>query len=747
MKCILATPLLALFATAAWAQEDRTITKVVKLLQGMLEKSKVDGDSDRLIFSKFQCYCDTNKASKSQEIEGLTKDIAVLSSNIQDLLGSNGELSVEVAGLKKALAENEQARREAQAIRDKENAAFEATKTDLTNAIAQMGSALDTLTEVGSDQTLAAAADHQKFLGGYSPALLKLRTTVKSALLAASAFVRPGKVPKALESFIQAPFTGSYTAQSGEVVGILKNMRDTFKSNLEAAETAEAGQAASHEKFMATKLTESDEMQRLYNEKQDQLGSNDGQLAAKRKQLADSETQRGIREEFLSQLIPLCDQKTAEYKERTMLRANEDAALSEAISILNSDAAFATFGATAAASSGATGPLLLQRMAVRLHPASPSSVRQEVLQLLRAAASTSRSLRLTEVASLLEADNPFTTVLEEITKVISLLDEEGKVDKQKLDWCSSERESSAATIDAKDAEIVSLDDAISGLTNEIEAPETGLKAQIVATNAALEDNANDQKTSTELRAEEHAAFQVNVKDLATAEGLLTSAVHVLQQYYSQIDSYAKDEAAPSVLAGEEDAHPESWEAEKGYKGQSSSGNKAIEMLEFILEETTKEEAKAREDEATALSEFETLLADLKASESSLLGSLATLKKTLAEKESDLLEKESSLRNTEAEKSAVEAYVADIKPGCDFITANFNTRETRRATEKAALTAATELLQGTPAYKSAVAAAHAESLGECQEPCLENSASVTCKACLNKVTIPAYCAGHPGTEGC
>ena len=42
----------------------------------------------------------------------------------------------------------------------------------------------------------------------------------------------------------KAPFTGSYTAQSGEVVGILKNMRDTFESELAAAHAKDTSRAA-----------------------------------------------------------------------------------------------------------------------------------------------------------------------------------------------------------------------------------------------------------------------------------------------------------------------------------------------------------------------------------------------------------------------------------------------------------------------------------------------------------------------
>ena len=53
--------------------------------------------------------------------------------------------------------------------------------------------------------------------------------------------------------------------------------------------------------------------------------------------------------------------------------------------------------------------------------------------------------------------------------------------------------------------------------------------------------------------------------------------------------------------------------------------------------------------------------------------------------------------------AIENYLEKIKPGCDFITENFDLREENRATETTALEKAEGLIKDTPAYKDAVAA--------------------------------------------
>merc|ERR1740133_214840 len=100
--------------------------------------------------------------------------------------------------------------------------------------------------------------------------LIGLKASVKTALAAASIFL--GSTQKrAVESFLQAPFTGTYTSQSAEIVGILKNMRDTFKANLANAIMAEKTQKASFGKFMKTKKAAHENMKESYDKKEENL--------------------------------------------------------------------------------------------------------------------------------------------------------------------------------------------------------------------------------------------------------------------------------------------------------------------------------------------------------------------------------------------------------------------------------------------------------------------------------------------
>jgi len=728
--------------------EDRTVTRVVKVLQGMLEQSKADGDKERDLYAKFKCYCDKNEESKKASIGELTEQIAAFESDIDETQAASALLSKEVAHLAADMASNEESRKTGDALREKENKAFVAKEKDLTEAIEQMKAAIKTLAEVGADQRLESAADHKQYMVGAG--LLELRTSVLQALNAASSFISSSDASK-LSSFLQGPLTGTYSAQSGEVVGILTNMRETFEANLEEAQTAEEKAAKQHSDFSKDLKTEYKDMSETYDSKQGTLGSNDAKLSTLRGQLTEAKKQKREADDFLSKLLDMCAEKKKQYEQRVALRTNEEAALAEAISILNSDEAFGTFGSVAATKSGSTGPSFVQRRAaVRIHRAvSAGSTVQASLPrafLERRGASGSHSRALQHIQAMIKAHNPFETVLAEIKKMLALIKEEGKADVERKKWCEDERAESKKTIKEKGNQIATLASEVDSLTATIKDPVTGLLKQISTSEEDLSLNLEDQASQTEERKQENMEYQKNAADLDKASELLQSAIKVLKKYY---ESIADQPSFVQVwVAKDAPAPPSTWDDK--YEGQrNEGGSSVISMLEFILDNTNKEEKLAHDTELMAQHDFEDSMEKLKDSEASLQKSLASLKLSLAEKEELLQGKKKDLSATTQEKEAVEAYLVEIKPGCDFIMKNIGTRDAHRVAEITGLQNAVQSIKGTPAFRRFTAEQHDEDLGDCEKTCkaAESEAHAECRACLAGTSIPGYCAGHPGTLGC
>merc|ERR1719253_1679643 len=217
-------------------------------------------------------------------------------------------------------------------------------------------------------------------------------------------------------------------------------------------------------------------------------------------------------------------------------------------------------------------------------------------------------------------------------------------------------------------------------------------------------------------------------------------------YGAEGDLYVKvyDEENPVGLLQnkEEPAPPDAEFSDTG----ASAGGDAVSMLGFILEETKKEEKTAHADEEEAQKTFEDTMNDLKTQEAACLETIADLTENLASTEKTLEETQIDLQKTSKEKRALEKYLLKIKPGCDFITENIDTRKDNRAAETSALNTAKDKLKSTPAYKSAAAAVEKEMLGKCADACSDKT-SVECKACLAGTSVTGYCAAHKGEAGC
>jgi len=565
---------------------------------------------------------------------------------------------------------------------------------------------------------------------------------VKKAVVAADSLAGASQ-SKTLESFLQGPVGGAYSAQSGEVVGILKQMRTTFKANLAEAVDKEAKALAAYNKYMGIMSQRLTTLGGDETELQTKLSDNDGALATKRGQLTVAKDSKAAAEVYLAQLLAEYERKTSQYNQRVELRTKEEAALAEAISILNSDAAFATFGTNDATKTGAIQFVQLQ--SVHRHSTADDEIRQKAQAFLRKAANSEHAPLLGKIAALLQANNPFDTVLKEIKKLIDLIAAEEQADDDQKAWCDSERTDTDQAITSAGNEIAALTTTIDGLVTTISDPATGLEKQISDEETSLQTLRDNAKTQTETRQEENLVYQKDIANLQDAQALLARAIVVLRKYYSTIDSSI---AAPSFLAATAapPAFPTTWNDK--YEGQSQAGGGVIGNIEFILTNTKAEETAAHDAEMTLQHTYEDDMTTFKASEAGSVATLAQLRKDLAIKQKELHDKKKERAATEKEKAALEAYLEKIKPGCDFITANIATRKTNRQTEKAALEQARDFLKGSPAYLSAEAQAADEALGDCLKVCRKmTEPHVECKACMKKVTVPGYCAGHPNTMGC
>lgn len=727
------------------AHGDKTVGKVITMLEDMLKKGKEDADKDRDLYAKFKCYCDKNQKEKSENIEENEKKIKKLGSSIDKLRAENGELSTECGQLKADIATNKDETETAESVRKKANEDFKAEEEDMKSAIDAMEKALEVLSEIGSDQKateLLTVHSAKNFMGNLGKnSLLKLRSTLKTAMMAASEHFASvhltQKLTSAFQSFMQAPFTGDYKSQSGEIVGILKNMKDTFEANLEQAQSSEKKAEEAHEKLMKIKKEELETMEKNFEEKQGTLGSNDETLSTDLDTFETAKTELKDDTEFLSKLAPMCDEKEKQFGKRKMMRANEEAAIGQAIAILKGGAD--TFKKTEEKKFIQTASFIQ----IRSYNGDLSSVRKAVGTQLQVISRRMQSLKLARVAAMLEMGNPFSAVLDEIKKMLVLLDEEQKSDEEQKAWCEQERdENNKLKEEELEPKIEKLENMIDELDSDINAPEEGLKDSIKSTEGEINANREAQGEETAARKEENTAYTESVRNFDDAQAILNKAITVLKEFY---DSMKKEKKESLLIQKEDPEPPEAFEDD--YEGQSGKGNDVVEMIEFILKESEDSEAEVHKDEESSQHAYEDSMQTLKDEQAELEETLAKQKEELAEKVKSLAEARDDLTVTEKALLEVERYLLKIKDGCDFVVDNFDKRKENRGKEKDALKKAVKTLKGTPAFKKAELAAEQESWGDCKDTCMEDKEHAKCKACLAGVSVPGYCVTHKDTPGC
>merc|ERR1711972_994267 len=120
---------------------------------------------------------------------------------------------------------------------------------------------------------------------------------------------------KAIASFVQSPedyfdaaptFKQSYAPQSGEIFGILKQMKETFETNLSASQKEELANQKAYEELKAAKEDEIAAGQAQLDTKTQELASTDEKNAQAKQDIEDTKASLSADEQFLLMLKEKC---------------------------------------------------------------------------------------------------------------------------------------------------------------------------------------------------------------------------------------------------------------------------------------------------------------------------------------------------------------------------------------------------------------------------------------------------------
>merc|ERR1719160_1232574 len=316
------------------------------------------------------------------------------------------------------------------------------------------------------------------------------------------------------------PF-GDYSFQSGEIVGMLKAMKDEMDKDLKGAVSAEETAQTGFEELAAAKKSEIAAASEAIESKTVRSGELAVSVTTTADDIEDTTAEMKETEAFVANLASTCATKKKEWAERQAMRAEEISAVSEAIKILNDDDALDLFKKTLSLSQTS-----LRFMQTSTKHASALRAARSLAALAKKDPAHASRLALLQY-SLRAKSVDFSKILAQIDGMVKVLGEEQKTDDETKTFCTKE-------ISTKDAEQKDTEDGIAQSTAAIEEM-TEQSATLASEMAALEKEIKDLDKAvaeaTEQRKTEHSEFLTFQTENNAALQLIEKAKNRLNKFY------------------------------------------------------------------------------------------------------------------------------------------------------------------------------------------------------------------------
>jgi len=674
MKFVVAVSLFVLCARPCAAARS-PVEKVVHLLTDLQEKIKADGANEKAVYEKYSCWCTGMTRKKGAAIEQAKKDLTRLGSEIMALKGDVATYSSDINDAAKDMQDNHDDQQKATKTRDLENAAFTATRGELSQALGSLGQALKMLKmapqflQTGSLSTQAAEA---------------VRTAIE-AIPDKSLGSLPAAKLAQIQQVSSAVASGKYDPSYGSLTTILDEMNSIFTDDLKKETETEKKSYDSYEGLMQTKVKELIALQNKVDKREASKADAAADLADTTQNYDDTESQMNADIEFFGNAVDSCEKKAKAWETRTDMRDEELKGIAKAIEILTGDDARELFGK--AINAGARTSFL--QVAEADTHMSPDQ--QKAFNQIKTLATRSQSVALAKIAAQvrLAQGGHFDAVLGAIDKVIGVLETEQEEDNDKKTQCKEEYQKVAKVssdlewkIEKNEAKIDKLETIIANKEEE--------KA---ATIQSIDETKQEIKDMTAERKAAKEDFDEALLDDQNAVKLLNSAKDALNAFYKK---HGHDEAKGAFVQEPKfdrgDDAPET--ADFSDAGSRAGQTKGVNMLLSTIIEGLEVEIKVQTQvEKDSVASFKKALKAAQDLQKKLETKETNLKKEIADRNKDKDDENKDKDDNTADLKDETDYKAKIQPDCDFMLNSWQERFNKRKAEMDGLKTAKDFLSG------------------------------------------------------
>jgi hypothetical protein len=642
--------LMLAFSTALQVDE-KPIQKVIRLMKEMQSQLDKEAQEDEDMYDKLGCWCDTNEKEKTKAVAINTQRATDLTAAIEEMTAKAASLKTDIEDLTKQVATATSSLDQSTAIREKEAGEFHAFEKDSIVNTESIKGAIMTLGKVHG-----SALDQQSF--AQVKQLIKKHwenhhRMFKGKKLTMSLVQEP--VDSEVDSLLQQAGEGQ-APQSGAIFGILKQMKESFETNLKTSQDEEATAKDTFASMKDSKTKEITAASELIDSKKEELATTDEKNAAAKEDLEDTNAAVAADTTFLANLKDKCDSATADYVARSKVRNEEIKAVAEAMDILTGDDA---------------KDLLLKFVQVSSKASSHTSKnRARAAKFVSQLAKKLNNPKLAALSMSMRLD-AFTKVKASIDEMIVALKKTQGDEVVKKDFCNKEIHGN----EMKTTEKTNLKEDLTQAIADLETSKGTLADEIAALKESIATAQTEMKKASELRLAENTEFQMTITDQVATQEILDKALERLKDFYAK-KSFVQ---LSSVR-------------QPGYKKNAGAGG-VMAMIGNIIEESKAEQSEAIKSENDANAAYAEFVADNSASVEAMSKSVINKSEELAKVDENKAIAEGNLRATEADLLSLLKNYQTLHNDCDFLLKYFDVRQTKRAEEIEALQQAKAIFSG------------------------------------------------------
>jgi len=474
------------------------------------------------------------------------------------------------------------------------------------------------------------------------------------------------KAMHSVSSFLQSRhrdlYYPSYAAQSSEVLGVLKQLKDEMDADLSERQKIEKERSSRFTELQDAKTKEIRAGEKMEEMKEEELAAAKNNLAAAMEDLEQTQAALSESQIFMTNLKKTCSEADSDFEMRRNARLQEIKAVSDTIGILTGD--------------DARDAMKGMYSFLQVDSDTTDELRHHAVQVLTQAAAKTKNPELLTMATNVELD-AFVKVKEAIDNLVRRLrlDQEDEVEKSR--WCKSQ---------LQDAEMTSLKTKdrkadLEAKANNLGAKITHLKEEIATSKSQIRELQVELQTASANRLQENLDYQKMFEDQTMTIEVLHQASDRLNKYYSTAFAQTREKASQTPPI-----------PQIKYKPRTLAGG-VMSLIETLIHDAKMLLAEGKTAENAAEAAYESTVAETNTAIADLLRESVSMLKAQADIENDKSTKESDVTDATVDLEGLAKYMDGVHDDCDFLLSNFELRQTARRQEIQALQQAKQILSG------------------------------------------------------